>query len=195
MERGWYWRTKYSFCCYNTECPALFSKQREQCCVAGDEGEHRGCCLPEPTEERPCSSTPRSLGWVVLLSHPVHGWCCSGLGCRAGWRWIHLPGSSSQVSGTGSVFSWWQDNEIKLSRRADPPQVPKVNLTVCIDFSCFSLNAGLGLPNPSFGSQFKLLLLIAVRTWSGPVRDSVCHCFHLQLYHFLRLLGFFFIFD
>lgn len=83
----------------------------------------------------------------------------------------------------------------RINWRPDPPQFPKVNLTVCIDFSCFSLKAGLGLLNPSFGSQFKLLLLIAVRTWSGPVRDSICHCFHLQLYHFLRLLGFFFIFD
>lgn len=57
MERGWYWRSKCSFCCENMEFPALFSKLRELCCVAGNEREHKRCCLPEPKEERHCSNS------------------------------------------------------------------------------------------------------------------------------------------
>lgn len=52
----------------------MFSKLREPCCVAGNEGEHKGCCLAEPKEERHCSHS--HILWAQWF-------CCLTL-CMAG---------------------------------------------------------------------------------------------------------------
>lgn len=88
--------------------------------------------------------------WLVLQKSWPPSWL----------QWcLRQTGSSCRVSAIGTVFSWWQDNEIKLSGRPDLPKFSKVYLTVETDFSCFfSTKTGLDLRKLGFRSQFKLLL-------------------------------------
>lgn len=83
-------------------------------------------------------------------------------------------GSSCQVSATGTVFSWWQDNEIKVWWRPDSPKFPKANWTVQTDFSCFSsTRTGLICLNPvvEVNLNYCCWKYRPLRAWSVSVVD------------------------